>query len=308
MRITVLTILLLSLCVSCGKQNKKGKHPSSEKDIISLKSSWHITSTTDWVNNQGLLNVESIVHDASNQVFYASNGENYGLGTNGFISKISKDGTLQELKWIEGLNRPTGMAIRDSLLYVADVNALIVINTKKGTVVERFLEPVTNSGLNDVAINDKGEVYVSASFVHSICKLKDGELILWAKDEERLKWANGLVATNKEIIVAGLDISTIDLDSRRIDSIQLNPSIKDFDGLIPDGNDGFFVTTVENSGFYHINKQMQVTKILEDAPYFGDLEFDRANKTIYIPRGNRKTNEFYITVCTMEEWSDTKNR
>lgn len=300
MKIKIITTFLFFLCLSCGKQKGESKPDESGKRA-SFGKGWSISSTNDWVKNEGLLNVESIIYDEVNQVFYATNGIDYEPGTNGFISKISENGKLQELKWIEHLNRPTGMAIQDSLLYVADVNSLVVINTRNGKIVEKFLEPIANSGLNDVSISKKGKVYVSASFVHSIFRLNNGTLELWSKDEEKLKWANGLIANDKQIVVAGLNLSTINTDSKRITQIELNAPIKDFDGIVADGLGGYFLTTVENSGLFHVNAQKNITKLMEGDVYFGDLEFNPDRKEIYIPRGNKKTGEFFITVFTVEK-------
>ncbi|WP_299529127.1 hypothetical protein [Ulvibacterium sp.] len=256
---------------------------------------WQVSSTKTWGVNEGLLNVESIAYDTAHHVFYATNGMNYEPGTNGFISKISKDGKLLDLKWIAGLSRPTGMAIYDSILYVADVNALVLVNTKKGQIIDRIVEPIANSGLNDVAITEKGDVYVSASFVHAILKLNNRKLEVWSKDSERLKWANGLLAENKRVLVAGLDMSAIDIDSKKISKIEFSPSVQDFDGLSPDGQGGFFLTTVENSGLYYFDGENSIHKLMGNDTYFGDIEFIANSKKLYIPRGKKETAEFFIT-------------
>jgi hypothetical protein len=295
---TTVSILFIFLTLSCGRQqNSREYHMAASKTSEKI---WRIISTNEWLKHEGLLNVESIIYDDSNEVFYATNGLDYRVGTNGFISKISDEGILQELKWIVGLNRPTGMAIKDSLLYVADVNSLVVINTKKGNVVKRFLEPIQNSGLNDVAIDYGGEVYVSASFIHAVFKLRNDSLELWTRDDKEFQWANGLIANSSEIVVAGLGLCKIDINSKVITQIKLESEMQDFDGIVPDGAGGFFMTTVENSALYHLNEKMFATKLMEADIYFGDLEFLPSSGKIYIPRGDRKTSEFFITVITMQ--------
>lgn len=307
MKIKFITLSLIFIFLDCGSPTNKNELEKSGKSTH-LEKTWFISSTAECVKNEGLLNVESIIYDEARQVFYATNGVDYELGTNGFISKISQDGSLQELKWVDQLNRPTGMAIHNSLLYVADVNSLIVIDTKKGEVVEKYIEPVSSSGLNDVSISADGTVYVSASFVHSIFKLNDDRLEIWSQDEEKLKWANGLIANDKQIWVAGLNLSIIDVDSKKITKIELNSQIKDFDGMVTDGIGGYFLTTVENSGLFHINEQKNITKLIDDTVYFGDLDFIPNCKKLYIPRGSKKTNEFFITVLSVEQELLTKNK
>ena len=303
-KMKLIATLLLFLYISCG--NEKGKRAEIEKD--GSGNEWSISSTNNWVKNKGLLNIESIVYDEANGCFYSTNGTDYSLGTNGFISKISDNGNLLDLKWIKNLNRPTGMAIHDSLLYVADINSLIVINTRSGKVLDNYLEPIANSGLNDVSINKNGEVYVTASFIHSIFKLVGGKLIVWNQDEEKLKWANGLLATNTELLVAGLHINTINIGSKSIAQFKLKPPVKDFEGIVSDGLTGYFLTTVENSGLFYLNEHGRINKLMEGNDYFGDLEFDSSLKKLYIPRGNKNSNEFFITVLTMNRMTDQNKR
>ncbi len=306
MNIKVISIVLILLLFGCVNQKKSTDFKKTSKDI-SNKENWHISSKNEWLINDGLSNVESIIYDQKNQVFYTSSGLGYGLGTSGFLSKISKNGNLEELKWVKNLNRPTGMAIQDSLLYVADVNSLVVINTRNGEIIEKYVEPIANSGLNDVAISENGEIYVSSSFKHSVLKLENGKLTVWVKDEEKLKWANGLLIKNKQLLVAGLNLCTIHTNSKEISVFELNERTKDFDGIVSDAEGGFFLTTVENSMLLHIDEQNNITRLKKSTNYFGDIDFIPETKELYIPRGNQENNEFYISVFKMGK-SSSKNK
>lgn len=293
-------IFLFLLLVSCRHSSKNHEVTESSEPEVTQKA-WAITASEEWGKNQGMLNVESIVYDFSNEVFYITNGLDYKQGTQGFISRLSKNGELLELKWVVDLNRPTGMAIQDSVLYVADINALLAINTRTGKIIKKFPEPIPNSGLNDISINAKGEVYVSASFVHAVFKCHNDTLKVWKQDGTKLKWANGLIARNDHVFVGGLGFNSIRTNSKKIDSIPLNSPIKDFDGVVADDSGGFFLTTVENSGLYHANADGQVDTLLVEETYFGDLEFNPNQKKLYIPRGDHKTQKYFISVFTLEE-------
>lgn len=292
MKYYLLSIFLLYLCAGCSYQQNQLEPKSSIQN-------WSVTSVTKLSEKSGLLNVESILHDAPKSVFYASSGLNYQVGSDGFISKLSHNGEVEKLKWVDGLNRPTGMAINGRLLYVADVNTLLAIDTKTGKIVNRYVEPVVKSGLNDVAVNENGEVYVTASFVHSVFKLEEGNLNLWAKDEKKLSWANGIIATENSLIVAGLHLSRVDMKTKQVEQIVLSPEVKDFDGIVADGESGYFLTTVENSGLFHINAQNNVKQLMKGEAYFGDLTFDKTQNVIYIPRGNKEDGEFYISAVNV---------
>lgn len=288
-------LLLFILTTGCRpNQTRKSENPPEATNY------WKITSTTDIAKNAGLLNVESIVYDPSNQVLYASNGKDYKPSVSGFISKISLDGEVEALKWVSNLSRPTGMALWDSILYVADVNSLVAINTKTGDVISKYKEPINHSGLNDVTIDKNGVVYVSASFVHSIFKLNKDVFEPWKTDSEMLQWANGLCANSDKIIVGGTRLSQISTGSGTIDFLE-SSGIVDFDGIEPDDFGGYFLTTVENSRLFHMNAKGDTTKVMEGDDYFGDLEFVPSLKKIYVPRGNHKTKEYFLTVIDLQK-------
>ena len=286
-----LSIALLASCQKTSKEEEKVR-----------ESTWQIKNTSQWDNLEGLINVESIIYDEANEVFYITSGKEYRPNFEGFISKISKEGKLLELKWVKWLNRPTGMAIKDSVLYVADISALVAVNTNDGTVLEKYLAPMVDSGLNDVAINEKGEVYVTASFIHGVFKLQGDSLALFIKDEKHLQWANGILADNQQLYVAGLNFCTIDITSKDVKPFPIAPTIKDFDGLIADGSGGWFLTTVENNGLYHVSAEKEVDALMEADAYFGDLAFEPTQNTLYIPRGN-ESGKYFISVLGLEKRS-----
>jgi len=301
-------ILLFILNLGCKGETKEQNIPNNtinhecdnNETFPDLKSDKSISLTQNWITEPGLKQVECVLYDTENQVLYASNGEDYKVGNDGFISKISTKGDILELKWIEGLNRPTGMALYNGKLYVADVNALVVIDTKTGEILQKIKEVIKGSGLNDVAVNSKGKVFVTASFIHSVFKLYNGSLQLLAKDENSLKWVNGIFAMEDELLVGGLNLASIDITSKKITENSLHPLVEDFDGITSDGLGGYFLTTVENSGLWHSDNQNHIKKILSDNGYYGDLEFVPSLNTIFVARGNIKSDNFFIAAYSID--------
>lgn len=260
---------------------------------------FEVKNTKALFKGQGLQNVESVLYDHRGQVLYITNGLDYIPGTDGFISKASPDGENLELNWVIDLNRPTGMALKGNTLYVADLFELLAINTESGEITERFKEPISGSALNDVTIDDEGNIYVSASRIGAIFKLIDGELKLWAQDKVQLKYANGLLARGDQLLVVGFNLSDIDLKSGQLAERITKPSIKDMEGLVHDGEDGYFLTTVGQSSLFHVTKNLDAVPLLVDRDYFGDPTYDQKNNTLFIPRGNEDTEEYYITVLEL---------
>ncbi|MFZ1875658.1 MAG: hypothetical protein WAU25_01350, partial [Nitrososphaeraceae archaeon] len=130
-----------------------------------------------WETPNDLNNPESVVYAPKQNVLFVSNidGKPDQKDQNGFISKVSpSNGSIVELNWITGLNAPKGMAIYNnnssSRLYVSDITDLVEIDIGSGKIIKRFNAP-GSAFLNDVALDDHGNIYVSDTATNTIYKL-----------------------------------------------------------------------------------------------------------------------------------------
>lgn len=126
------------------------------------------------ISGVGLQLPESILYDSQNDVYLVSNvnGTPLGEDNNGFISRISPEGKVLELKWISGgqkgvtLNGPKGLAIVDGLLYTADLNTVRSFDLKTGLPKDNIVIPDTGF-LNDLVASADGKLYVSETGLKS---------------------------------------------------------------------------------------------------------------------------------------------
>ncbi|HEX7151858.1 MAG TPA: PQQ-dependent sugar dehydrogenase [Thermoanaerobaculia bacterium] len=101
----------------------------------------------------GLRAPESVIHDEEQDVYFVSNGA-------GFISKISPEGKIAALRFIDGLNAPRGMAIRGRQLWVADGTQMRAFDRTTGDAIHTL--PVAGAVLlADVALGSDGAIYVT---------------------------------------------------------------------------------------------------------------------------------------------------
>ena len=112
----------------------------------------------------GLHTPESVLHDEEQDVYLVSNidGSSTAKDGNGFIARITPDGTIANLKFIEGLDAPKGMAIRGGELWVADIDKVRVFDRVTGKAVRTI--DLASSGavfLNDVAVGGDDAIYVT---------------------------------------------------------------------------------------------------------------------------------------------------
>jgi hypothetical protein len=110
------------------------------------------------VADVGFATPESVLHDEQADVYLVSNinGSPTDRDGNGFISRLSTDGEVLDLKWIDGesggvtLNAPKGMALAGDLLYVADIDCIRMFDRSTGAAAGEECVP-NASFLNDVA-------------------------------------------------------------------------------------------------------------------------------------------------------------
>lgn len=91
----------------------------------------------------GFQNPYGVAIDPRGGFIYVSNvnGLPNGRDGNGFISRLKGDGTVDQLRFIDGasknvaLNAPKGMAIRETTLYVADIDKLHAFDLSNGRLL-----------------------------------------------------------------------------------------------------------------------------------------------------------------------------
>ena len=146
---------------------------------------------------------ESAAFDPRGQQIFVSNVNGYAKDGNGFISRVSADGEQVELKWLSGLNSPTGLTVHGGLLYAVDFDELLIIDISEREVITRAAAPHDKPALNDVAVSLTGQVFVSGSASSSIYELRNNNLQVWKQDKNLLKHANGLLVYGNRLVYGG---------------------------------------------------------------------------------------------------------
>ncbi|GAG56131.1 unnamed protein product [marine sediment metagenome] len=120
--VTALAMGLVILGPGCDEQRSASETPSTDPIKPAEKPPEPLLRQPDppiKVEKVGFKKPESVLHDPQADLYLVSNivGKALEKDERGFISKLSPDGKVLELKWIEGgrdgvkLNAPKGMAI-----------------------------------------------------------------------------------------------------------------------------------------------------------------------------------------------------
>jgi streptogramin lyase len=124
-------------------------------------------AAVDTIANVGFSSPENLVYDPQANVYLVANinGQPRALDANGFISRVSPDGKVLNLKWIDGsraatrLDGPKGLAIHGDTLAVADIGVVRFFNRRTGASLGVRIVP--GQLMNDVAFGSDGSLYVT---------------------------------------------------------------------------------------------------------------------------------------------------
>lgn len=245
---------------------------------------------------KGLAQPESVVVDPATGAIYVSNivGAVMQKDGNGFIAKLNGDGKMVTRQWVKGLDSPTGLALHDRTLYVADVDQLVEINAASGEIVKRY--PAKGATfLNDVAIGPDGTVYVSDTPSNTIWRLKDGSFEPWLADD-KLNGPNGLLVQGDTLVVASLGkipgvgqkqelagLSLISLKDQSVTKLGNSKPIGNLDGLELLQPGVYLVTDWAAGALYRIDAKGKAEQLIDLNQGSADLTYLPDKKTVLIP-------------------------
>lgn len=122
------------------------------------------------IDNDDIQTPESVLHDPQADVYLVSNinGSPGAADDNGFITRLSPQGEVLMLKWIDGaaegvtLHAPKGTAVTGDELWVSDIITVRIFDRVSGEPLGDV--PIDGASfLNDVAAAPDGAVWVSDS-------------------------------------------------------------------------------------------------------------------------------------------------
>ncbi len=214
-------------------------------------------------------------------VLYVSliDGEPWGKEGKGGVGKVNYKGKVIDDNWITGLNAPKGLAIKGDLLYVADLDELVVISISKGKI-DHKIKIDGASGLNDVTLDKNGVVYVSDTQKACVFRVEGDKAVLYL---ENLKGANGVKAIGDKLYVLtgdGMYFTDPGKELTKICTLEHGG-----DGIEPIGN-GDFVVTAWGGWLYYIHADGTKDVLLDThttKSRTADIGYDPKSRIIYVP-------------------------
>lgn len=239
---------------------------------------------------------ECVFFDPSEGVLYVTHGNNDAMKKDGdgYISKHSLDGKVIAEKWASGLDAPKGMDVANGHLFVGDVDQLVEINLKDGSIVAKHAAPEAKL-LNDVAADPSGNVYVSDTMGNQIYRLAGGEIESWLKTDE-IAGPNGLLVADGRLIVNswgvltgnGWETSTkgsvysVSLGDKSIKALSDKP-VGNLDAMQPLGDGAYLLGDFLAGKILKFAADRTVSEVAALEQGTADFDYDPSTKTVFVP-------------------------
>lgn len=251
----------------------------------------------------GFSTPESVEYYAAEDVYLVGNinGSPLAVDGNGFISKIKPDGTVIDLKWIDGtkegvtLSAPKGMAITDNILFVADINEVQLFDLPGGAQ-KASISIKGSTFLNGVTPGEGGSVYVTDSGIttgfkesgtDAIYKVTaDGTYTTVVADKEMGR-PNGIVARGTDLIVVTFGSGKVyRIDDKGKRHAMPTPPKGSLDGLIRLDDGRLLMSSWDGSAVYVLGIDGAYSILAGDLAAPADMGYDTKRNRLLVPLFN----------------------
>jgi len=235
-----------------------------------------------WETDSNLLVPESALFDGENKVLYVANidGQPWEKDGKGSIGKVGLDGKIIQTNWVSGLHAPKGMARVKNNLYVGDVDAVVVIDIRKGKIVNRITVEGAQ-GLNDVSADSKGVLWVTDSKLKKLHRIENGKAETYL---DGLKGPNGILAHQNELYI---------LDAGGMYRIEKDKTLTKITDGMEGGTDGIehvsgkdFIVSAWAGAIWYIDEKGNKELLLdtrEKKINSADIGYDARKRILYVP-------------------------
>jgi sugar lactone lactonase YvrE len=287
-----------ALLVACAKS----KSDSAKSDTVAAAQG---DSTRPIATPSGFNQPEAVRYDPEQDVYFVGN---WGTGApdakdnNGYISRMSPDGTVQQPRFIAGgtngatLHAPRGMFIVGDTLWVVDADAVRGFNRRTGAALATVDFSSYKLGfLNDIAASPDA-LYLTDTGTNLIYRIMGGRVTV-ALTDSALGGPNGITwdATNRRFIVVPYGGQTVikawTPGSKTLSVIGSSNASK-FDGVevLPGGR---VLVSSQSDSSLHLFVGGKATAIIHTGGAPADIAVDTKRNRVAVPFVDRNLVEIW---------------
>lgn len=255
--------------------------------IIALLSSTLLTAQAVtlqklWETDTLLTTCESVLYAPKQQILYVSNIEGVPAAKDGkgSIAKVGLDGKIINARWVTGLNAPKGMGLHKNTLWVNDLDEVVAINIKTGSIKQR-VKIEGGKFLNDLTISKNGIIYTSDSDTKKVHRIKNGKVNTYLDNLQR---PNGLLALGNVLYV--LDSGKLlKVDKDQNSTVIAQGMQASTDGIVQLKPNEFLVSAWAGV-IYSVKSDGSTQQLLDtrgEQMNTADIDYNENQKVLYIP-------------------------
>jgi len=301
MRSSPAAIVAVAVLAACSTSKSDNAIP----DTLAQTSQSDSAGPRPLASPSGFTQPEAVRYDPDQDVYFVSNfgpGDAQAKDNNGFISRVSPDGQIQQLQFIAGgkagvtLHAPRGMFITGDTLWVADEDAVRGFNRRTGAPLATANFSAYKLGfLNDVAAGPNGE-YVTDTGTNTIYRIANGRVTVALQDTS-LGAPNGITwdANRRRFIIVpyggGSGIKSWTTGSKTLNQIGRSGGSK-FDGVEVLSGGGVLVASQADSSL-HLFAGGTGRPIIRTGGAPADIAVDTKRNRVAVPFVDRNMVEIW---------------
>jgi hypothetical protein len=267
------------------------------------------------VADVGLSTPESVEYYPAEDVYLVTNinGSPFESDGNGFISKIKPDGSLLDLKWIDGtrndvtLNAPKGAAIKGNLLYIADIDQVQIFELPSGKQ-KSSVEIEGSTFLNGITPGEGDYVYVTDSGFKEGFKPSGTDAVyqVWSDGKYKAIIQDKNMGNPNGILWDGKELLVVTMGSGKLLSLSANGKYKtlpsppkgSLDGIVRINNGPLLISSWDASAIYQMYHDQTYSVLADSLPSPADLGVDTKRDRVLTPLFTK--NEVVLLQLAME--------
>jgi hypothetical protein len=251
------------------------------------------------LKDAGFATPEAMEYYAAEDVYLVANinGSPFDKDDNGFISKVSPDGQVIALKWLDGeaanvaLNAPKGMTILNNRLYIADIDRIRVFSLPDGKQLQDIMVP-GSTFMNGLSVAGDNTLYATDSGMAPGFKPSGTDAVyristngkIEALQKGALGHPNGIIANDKGsvMVTLGSGQAYFMAPDGHIDARMTLPFNR-LDGLLKMDDGRFITSSWAAKGIFAINPDYTLTQLADGLESPADLGYDDKRNRLLIP-------------------------
>lgn len=251
------------------------------------------------LKDSGFATPEAMEYESQSDSYLVANinGSPFAKDGNGFISKVSPEGEIIDLKWIDGqkkgisLNAPKGMLARDGKLYVADIDRVRVFSLADKKQHKDIIFP-GSSFINGLSAAPDGGIYVTDSGMAPGFKPSGTDALYHvspAGKVSKLKQGslgnpNGVFAERENLWMVTLGSGQLRyMDLQGNEKARMTLPFNRLDGLLTTNDGRLLTSSWKAEGVFEITSDYKIKPVVTGLTSPADLGYDSKRNRILIP-------------------------